>query len=49
MARVPAATASLMSSELISDAVAAGTLAIVGANYRLLEGAVVPDVIVGAI
>jgi carbonic anhydrase len=39
----------LQSSELISDAVAAGTLAIVGANYRLLEGAVVPDVIVGAI
>ena len=25
-------------SELISDAVAAGTLAVVGANYRLLEG-----------
>lgn len=36
------------SSELISDAVAAGTLAIVGANYRLLEGTAVPDVIVGA-
>jgi carbonic anhydrase len=35
------------SSELISDAVAAGTLAIVGANYRLLEGTAVPDVIVG--
>jgi carbonic anhydrase len=34
-------------SELMSDAVAAGTLAIVGANYRLLEGLVVPDVIVG--
>ncbi len=34
-------------SELIADAVAAGTLAIVGANYRLLEGLVVPDVIVG--
>ena len=34
-------------SELISDAVAAGTLAVVGANYRLAEGRVVPDVIVG--
>lgn len=34
-------------SEVMSDAVAAGTLAIVGANYRLLEGLVVPDVIVG--
>ncbi len=34
-------------SELMSDAVAAGTLAIVGANYRLLEGLAVPDVIVG--
>jgi len=39
----------LKGSELISAAVAAGTLAIVGANYRLLEGTVVPDVIVGAI
>ncbi len=39
----------LQSSELISDAVAAGTLAIVGANYRLLQGEVVPDVIVGAV
>jgi len=37
----------LESSELISAAVAAGTLAIVGANCRLLEGTVVPDVIVG--
>jgi carbonic anhydrase len=36
-------------SELISDAVAAGTLAIVGANYRLLEGRAVPDVTIGAI
>lgn len=34
-------------SELISEAVAAGTLAIVGANYRLLEGLAVPDVVVG--
>ena len=38
----------LHSSELISDAVAAGTLAIVGANYRLSEGTAIPDVIVGA-
>ncbi len=37
------------SSELISDAIAAGTLAVVGANYRLLEGRAVPDVIVGAV
>lgn len=34
-------------SELISEAIAAGTLAIVGANYRLLEGLAVPDVVVG--
>ncbi|MFM9877381.1 MAG: carbonic anhydrase [Rhodoglobus sp.] len=39
----------LESSELISDAVAAGTLAVVGANYRLLEGRAVPDVILGAV
>ncbi|WBU39429.1 carbonic anhydrase [Homoserinibacter sp. YIM 151385] len=39
----------LQSSELISDAVAAGTLAIVGANYRLREGRVVPDVVIGAV
>ena len=37
----------LRSSELISDAVAAGTLGVVGANYRLLEGRVVPDVLLG--
>ncbi|MGE3193225.1 MAG: carbonic anhydrase [Microbacteriaceae bacterium] len=36
-------------SELVSDAVAAGTLAVVGANYRLSEGRVVPDVIVGQV
>ena len=36
-------------SELISDAVAAGTLAVVGANYRLLEGRAEPDVILGAV
>ncbi|KQV07509.1 carbonic anhydrase [Leifsonia sp. Root112D2] len=34
-------------SEMISDAVASGKLAIVGANYRLVEGRVVPDVVVG--
>jgi carbonic anhydrase len=37
----------LRSSELITDAIAAGTLAVVGANYRLLEGRVVPDVKIG--
>ena len=37
------------SSELISDAIAAGTLAVVGANYRLLEGRAVPDVMLGQI
>jgi len=39
----------LDASELITDAIAAGTLAVVGANYRLLEGRAVPDVIVGAV
>lgn len=37
----------LETSELISEAIANGTLAIVGANYRLLEGTAVPDIIVG--
>lgn len=37
----------LKDSELISAAVAAGTLAIVGANYRLHEGTAVPDIVVG--
>jgi carbonic anhydrase len=37
----------LENSELISDAIAAGTLAVVGANYRLFEGRAVPDIIVG--
>ncbi|MDP3208707.1 MAG: carbonic anhydrase [Rhodoglobus sp.] len=37
------------SSELISDAIAAGTLAVVGANYRLFEGRAVPDVVVGIV
>jgi carbonic anhydrase len=39
----------LESSELIGAAIAAGTLAVVGANYRLREGRVVPDVVLGAI
>ena len=39
----------LEQSELISDAVAAGTLAVVGCNYRLSEGRVVPDAVVGQI
>lgn len=37
----------LQSSEMISAAVADGSLAIVGANYRLQEGRVVPDIAVG--
>lgn len=36
-------------SEMISDAVAAGILGIVGANYKLLEGTAVPDIIIGNI
>ncbi|MCU1635690.1 MAG: carbonic anhydrase [Cryobacterium sp.] len=36
-------------SELISDAVADGTLAIVGANYKLLEGRADADILVGAL
>jgi carbonic anhydrase len=35
------------SSELISDAIAAGRLAIVGANYRLLEGTAIADIEIG--
>lgn len=38
----------LHSSDVISDAVSGGRLAIVGANYRLAEGTAVPDIIVGA-
>lgn len=34
-------------SELIGAAIAAGTLAVVGANYRLSEGRVVPDIVLG--
>lgn len=37
------------SSEMISDAIAAGTLAIVGANYRLVEGRVETDIVVGTV
>lgn len=37
----------LHSSEMISEAVAAGRLGIVGANYRLAEGTAVPVVTVG--
>ena len=36
-------------SEIISDAVAAGTLAIVGANYRLRRGRVETDIVLGRI
>jgi carbonic anhydrase len=36
-------------SELISSAIADGTLALVGANYRLQEGRVVPDIVVGMV
>jgi carbonic anhydrase len=36
-------------SELISDAIAEGRLAIVGANYRLSEGRAEPDVVIGAV
>lgn len=37
----------LRSSELISEAVAEGRAAIVGANYRLADGTAIPDVVVG--
>jgi carbonic anhydrase len=36
-------------SELIGAAIAAGTLAVVGANYRLSEGRVIPDVVLGSV
>ena len=39
----------LASSELISDAVALGKLAVVGANYTLAEGRVSPSVVIGAL
>ncbi|MFZ4894048.1 carbonic anhydrase [Plantibacter sp. Mn2098] len=37
----------LEQSELISQAVADGELVVVGANYKLLEGTAVPDLIIG--
>lgn len=36
-------------SEMISAAIADGTLAIVGANYKLLEGRADPDIVVGMV
>ena len=39
----------LESSELITAAIAEGNLAVVGANYQLGQGRVLPDVIVGTI
>lgn len=36
-------------SEIISGAVAAGTLAIVGASYKLAEGRAIPETVVGVI
>jgi len=37
----------LQRSEIIAQAVADGSLAIVGANYRLSEGRVIPDILIG--
>ena len=37
----------LQRSELISEAVANGSLGIVGANYRLLEGTAIADIKLG--
>jgi carbonic anhydrase len=39
----------LESSEIITDAVAEGRLAVVGANYRLAEGRAVADVTIGQV
>ncbi len=39
----------LESSELITAAIAEGSLAVVGANYQLGQGGVLPDVVVGTI
>ena len=39
----------LEASELISQAIADGTLAVVGANYTLAEGRVTADVVIGSI
>ncbi|HQC93600.1 MAG TPA: hypothetical protein PLL22_07140, partial [Microbacteriaceae bacterium] len=40
-------TALLLQSEIISDAVAAGTLAVVGANYQLADGLAQADIVIG--
>lgn len=37
----------IASSDVVSRAIDAGTLGIVGANYRLMEGTAVPDITVG--
>ncbi|MWB98349.1 carbonic anhydrase [Agromyces seonyuensis] len=39
----------LAASEIVSEAVAAGTLAVVGATYRLVEGRIEPELAVGEI
>ena len=39
----------LESSTIVSEAIADGRLAVVGANYRLAAGRVEPDVIVGLV
>jgi carbonic anhydrase len=39
----------LSGSEIISDAVAAGTLAIVGASYKLAEGRAIKETVVGVV
>jgi carbonic anhydrase len=39
----------LRRSELVAQAVADGRLAIVGANYRLSDGTVAPDLVIGAV
>ncbi|MET0976061.1 MAG: carbonic anhydrase [Leifsonia sp.] len=39
----------LESSEMISEAIAEGRLAIVGANYRLIEGRAETDIVVGTV
>jgi carbonic anhydrase len=42
-------SALLSASELIGEAIAEGKLALVGANYRLAEGLVTPDVVIGSL
>ncbi len=39
----------LNDSELISNAIAANRVALVGANYRLSEGLIVPDILLGRV